>query len=81
MIPLVRYGDEQHLDEALDKIFRFGKSGGLPRKDTPRLVALREVVVDGAYTLSLDFESKAPMEVWEKYQPKFQSFFGPGGWP
>lgn len=22
-----RYGDEQHLDEALDRIFRFGKVG------------------------------------------------------
>lgn len=32
-----RYGDELHLDEALDKIFRFGKSGGVPRKQCPIL--------------------------------------------
>jgi hypothetical protein len=32
-----RYGDEQHLDEALDKIFRFNKPNGTPRKMCPIL--------------------------------------------
>ena len=32
-----RYGDEQHLDEALDRIFRFGRSGGIARKLAPVL--------------------------------------------
>ncbi len=40
------YGDEQHLDEALDKIWRFGRQGNPPRKMCPRLTALREEVVD-----------------------------------
>ena len=34
-----RYGDEQHLDEALTRIFQFGRQKGIPR----RLVALCEV--------------------------------------
>jgi hypothetical protein len=43
--PQLSYGDEQHLDEALDKIFRFGKGGGVPRKNAPKLFgALRAVV-------------------------------------
>ena len=34
---LLRYGDEQHLEEALDRIFRFGRSGGIARKLSPVL--------------------------------------------
>lgn len=33
----LRYGDEAHLEEALDKIFRFNKSQGIPRKMAPVL--------------------------------------------
>ena len=73
-----RYGDEQHLEEALDRIFRIGKQGGLPRRLAPLLKGLREVVEDGAYTLVLEFESKLTPEQWEERQPKIQSFFGPG---
>lgn len=46
-----RYGDEQHLEEALNRIFRVGKAGGVPRRLSPLLTAIREEVVDGAYTL------------------------------
>jgi len=73
-----RYGDEQHLEEALDRIFRIGKQGGLPRRLAPLLKGLREVVEDGAYTLVLEFEAKLTPEQWEERQPKIQSFFGPG---
>ncbi|KAL6759501.1 hypothetical protein V8C86DRAFT_2573514 [Haematococcus lacustris] len=73
-----RYGDEQHLEEALDKIFRFGKSGGLARKQSPLLVGVREEVMEGAYTLVLEFKASLDMEKWTEKQPKFQSFFGPG---
>lgn len=72
------YGDEQHLEEALDKIFRFGKQGGLPRRLCPTLVGLREEVMDGAYTLVLEFEAKLEEAQWQERQPKIQSFFGPG---
>lgn len=75
-----RYGDEAHLEEALDKIFRFGKSGGLPRKSAPVLVGVREEVSEGRYALVLEFESKLEWEKWEEKQTKFQTFFGPGGW-
>mmetsp|Transcript_502 Transcript_502/g.1093 ORF Transcript_502/g.1093 Transcript_502/m.1093 type:complete len:289 (+) Transcript_502:82-948(+) len=74
-----RYGDEQHLDEALARIFKFGRPDGLPRRQAPTLVGLREEVVEGAYALVLEFESeKMPQDAWEKFQPKIQSFFGPG---
>ncbi len=35
-----RYGDEQHLDEALTRIFQFGRQKGIPR----RSVALRKTL-------------------------------------
>mmetsp|Transcript_21181 Transcript_21181/g.37722 ORF Transcript_21181/g.37722 Transcript_21181/m.37722 type:complete len:285 (-) Transcript_21181:135-989(-) len=74
-----RYGDEQHLDEALSRVFKFGRPEGLPRRQAPKLVGLREEVMEGAYTLVMEFESpKMTVEQWEKFQPKFQSFFGPG---
>lgn len=41
-----RYGDEQHLDEALNRIWMFGRAGNPPRKMCPTLVGLREEVVD-----------------------------------
>jgi hypothetical protein len=75
-----RYGDEQHLDEALARIFRFGQQGGLPRRFCPILVAVREEVRDGKYTLVLDFETKEGMEEkeWVSRVEKIQNFFGPG---
>jgi hypothetical protein len=76
--PRGRYGDEQHLEEALDKIFRFGKSGGVPRKNAPVLIGVREETQEGRYTLVLEFESKLEWDKWEERQAKFQSFFGPG---
>ena len=30
-----RYGDEQHLDEALTRIFQFGRQKGIPRRSEP----------------------------------------------
>jgi hypothetical protein len=38
-----RYGDELHLDEALDKIFKFGK-GGLSKRLCPKLKGGRAFV-------------------------------------
>ncbi len=75
-----RYGDEQHLDEALTRIFRFGQQRGLPRRFCPVLVAVREEARDGKYTLVLDFETKEGMEEeeWVNRVDKIQSFFGPG---
>jgi len=74
-----RYGDEQHLEEALERIFRYGKAEGIPRRYGPELRALREEIKDGEYALVLEFESpKLTVEQWMDRQGKFQSFFGPG---
>ena len=60
-----RYGDEQHLDEALLRIFRINKSGGIRRNQAPVLARLREEVIDGKYALVLGFDSTLPMPEWE----------------
>lgn len=74
-----RYGDEQHLEEALDRIFKPGRPGGVARKLLPVLKGVREEVYDGdRYTLVLEFESSLEDDKWEAFQPKIQSFFGPG---
>ncbi|XP_006660082.3 thylakoid membrane protein slr0575 [Oryza brachyantha] len=75
-----RYGDEQHLDEALKRIFQYGLGGGIPRRSAPILQNIREEVTDdGKYSLVLAFEAKAlELSDFEKRQAKFTSFFGPG---
>ncbi|KAJ8549153.1 hypothetical protein K7X08_032860 [Anisodus acutangulus] len=75
-----RYGDEQHLDEALKRIFQFGLGGGIPRRAAPILQNIREEVTeDGKYCLVLVFQAKAlQLSDFEKRQAKFTSFFGPG---
>ncbi|KAM5580990.1 hypothetical protein ABKV19_010280 [Rosa sericea] len=39
-----RYGDEQHLDEALKRIFQYGQGGGIARRSAPVLQRIREEV-------------------------------------
>lgn len=75
-----RYGDEQHLDEALKRIFQYGLGGGIPRRSAPILQKIREEVTDdGKYCLVLEFEAKSlELSDFEKRQAKFTSFFGPG---
>ncbi|MED6160642.1 hypothetical protein PIB30_053290 [Stylosanthes scabra] len=75
-----RYGDEQHLDEALKRIFQYGQGGGIPRRSAPVLQMIREEVTnDGKYSLVLVFEAKAlQLSDFERRQAKFTSFFGPG---
>ncbi|XP_020596401.1 uncharacterized protein LOC110036325 isoform X2 [Phalaenopsis equestris] len=54
------YGDEQHLDEALKRIFQYGLGGGISRRSGPILRMIREEVgVDGKYCLVLVFEAKS----------------------
>ncbi|CAJ1947392.1 unnamed protein product [Sphenostylis stenocarpa] len=75
-----RYGDEQHLDEALKRIFQYGQGGGIPRRSAPVLQLIREEVTqDSKYCLVLVFEAKAlQLSDFEQRQAKFASFFGPG---
>ncbi|KAJ8558372.1 hypothetical protein K7X08_005138 [Anisodus acutangulus] len=74
-----RYGDEQHLDEALNLIFQFGMGEGIPRRAAPILQNIREEVTeDGKYCIVLAFRAKAlQLSDFEKRQAKF-TFFGPG---
>ncbi|CAA0817286.1 acclimation of photosynthesis to environment [Striga hermonthica] len=75
-----RYGDEQHLDEALKRIFQYGQGGGIPRRSAPILQMIREEMTeDGRYSLILVFEAKAlQLSEFEQRKAKFASFFGPG---
>ncbi|XP_020105561.1 uncharacterized protein LOC109722083 isoform X1 [Ananas comosus] len=75
-----RYGDEQHLDEALKRIFQYGQGGGISRRSAPTLQLIREEVTeDGKYCLVLVFKAKAlQLSDFEQRQAKFASFFGPG---
>lgn len=69
-----RYGQNGHLDSALDYL-KLGDS----EDDRPVLVGLREIATDGAYTLVLEFESpNVPLETWQEKQEKMTRFFGPG---
>lgn len=68
-----RYGQKAHLDESLKRL-------GLSPTDEERPVldGVREILVDGAYTLVLEFDSpQIPLEVWQQKKDKITTFFGP----
>ncbi|KAG0594648.1 hypothetical protein M758_UG096100 [Ceratodon purpureus] len=84
-----RYGDEQHLEEALKRIFRYGQAGGITRRYAYNPFGKRYITFhpylhpwvrgQGRYCLTLIFEAKnLQLSDFEDRQPKFQSFFGPG---
>lgn len=69
-----RYGQEAHLDDALKRL-------GLAPTDEERpvLQGLREIAIEGAYTLVLEFYSPLiSLETWQEKQEKIATFFGPG---
>ncbi len=68
-----RYGQDVHLDESLKKL-------GLSPTDeeAPVLTSIKEVAVDGAYTLVLAFDSPLiDLELWQEKQDRIGRFFGP----
>jgi len=68
-----RYGQEVHLDIALERL-------GLAPSDEerPALVGLREESRDAAYALVLEFDSPLmPLSKWLEKQEKIEKFFGP----
>jgi Protein of unknown function (DUF2854) len=69
-----RYGQEAHLDLALEKL------GLAPSDDDrPVLKGLQESEIDGAYALTLKFYSPfMTLDVWEEKREKIARFFGPG---
>ena len=69
-----RYGQEAHLDLALEKL-------GLSPSDDDRpvLKGLKESEVDGNYALTLEFYSPfIKLDVWQEKNEKIAKFFGPG---
>ncbi len=69
-----RYGQKAHLDESLE---RFGLSP--TDEERPILTGIKEVSVDGAYTVVLEFYSPLiSLAMWKKKQEKIGKFFGPG---
>ncbi|MEO0867076.1 MAG: DUF2854 domain-containing protein [Cyanobacteria bacterium J06642_11] len=68
-----RYGQEAHLDIALERL-------GLAPNDRvrPVLSGLREELRDGAYTLVLEFDSPyISLSDWQEKHTKIETFFGP----
>ncbi|MGF1514804.1 MAG: DUF2854 domain-containing protein [Elainellaceae cyanobacterium] len=68
-----RYGQEAHLDIALERL------GLSPTDDErPMLTSIRETQVDGAYALILVFYSPLiDAQVWQEKREKLETFFGP----
>ncbi len=69
-----RYGQEAHLDLALEKL------GLAPSDDDrPILKGIQEAEIDGAYALILEFYSPFfKIETWQEKTEKIAKFFGPG---
>ena len=59
-----RYGDEQHLDEALNRIFMLGRPNGIARKLCPRLAGVREEAVEGRYALVGGWRGRGRAGTW-----------------
>ncbi|WP_083625426.1 DUF2854 domain-containing protein [Planktothrix serta] len=69
-----RYGQEAHLSDVLE---RLGLSPN--REERPSLQGIRETIIDGSYTLILQFYSPfMPLNTWQQKQDKITQFFGPG---
>ncbi|MBD2480961.1 DUF2854 domain-containing protein [Planktothrix sp. FACHB-1365] len=69
-----RYGQEAHLSDVLE---RLGLSPN--REERPTLQGIRETIIDGSYTLILQFYSPLiSLDTWQNKQEKIAKFFGPG---
>ncbi len=68
-----RYGQEAHLDVALQKL-GLSPSG----QECPELSGLHEAEIDGSYALILEFaSSQLPFSTWIEKKAKIEAFFGP----
>lgn len=68
-----RYGQEAHLDVALQKL-GLSPSG----EECPELTGIQEVETEGSYALVLEFDSPTvPYSTWVEKQEKISRFFGP----
>ena len=67
------YGQNAHLDRALSFL-----NLGSTDEERPVITGLREIEVDGAYTLILEFDSPLiPIDIWQQKQEKMTKYFGP----
>ncbi len=68
-----RYGQDAHLDDALN---RLGLSPS--NEERPVLESLRETEIAGNYALILEFYSPfISLDIWQQKQEKITKFFGP----
>jgi len=68
------YGQNAHLDRALSFL-----NLGSTDEEIPVITGLREIEVNGAYTLILEFDSPLiPIDIWQEKQEKMTKYFGPG---
>jgi hypothetical protein len=68
-----QYGQNMHLERALE-LLELGRNDG----ERPRLTGLKEVAVNAAYTLILEFDSPdVPLEKWQDKHEKITRYFGP----
>jgi len=68
-----RFGQEAHLDVALEKLGL--ESTG---EDLPQLQTIEEIAVDGCYALVLVFDTPTvAVDLWQEKQAKIERFFGP----
>ncbi|MBH8552484.1 DUF2854 domain-containing protein [Nostocaceae cyanobacterium CENA357] len=68
------YGQEAHLDMALSYL-----NLSPTDEERPIVTGLREIEVNGAYTLILEFDSPCiPINDWQEKQEKMTKYFGPG---
>jgi len=68
-----RYGQEAHLDVALQKL-GLSPSG----QECPELSGLHEAEIEGSYALVLEFDSsQLPFSTWIEKKAKIEAFFGP----
>jgi len=68
-----RYGQEAHLDVALQKL-GLSPSG----QECPELSGLHEAKIEGSYALVLEFDSsQLPFSTWIEKKAKIEAFFGP----
>ncbi len=68
------YGQDAHLDVALSFL-----GLGSTDEERPVISGLREIEVNGAYAIILEFESPLiPIDAWRQKQEKMTRYFGPG---
>lgn len=68
-----RYGQKVHLEESLTRL-----GLGPTNEQRPILQGLKEIAINGAYGLVLEFDSSLiALDTWREKEDKLSTFFGP----